>query len=181
MERGRRATLARWVSLRANITCATERRFAESRSMRRHASDRGRQESSSPGCAHAALPVHARGHSRGKVKHHQHFSDSQMKRAAPNAVPIWCQAIDVAIWCASGHSRTARANRKPPRPTFISPDRRLLRLPFAAKLSRRNSGKSPESAGEMRRIGVARGKCDIDNLGICVAQKFSGIFKADPV
>ncbi|MGY4501827.1 hypothetical protein ACVWYH_005784 [Bradyrhizobium sp. GM24.11] len=38
---------------------------------------------------------------------------------------------------------------------LISPDRRLLRLPFAAKLSRCNSGKSPERASEMRRVGVA--------------------------
>src|SRR5438445_62154 len=64
---------------------------------------------------------------------------------------------------------------------LISRDRRLLRLPFAAKLSRCNSGKSSESASEMRRVGVARRKCDIDNLGIRVAQKFSSIFKAGPV
>src|SRR5437588_12726963 len=87
----------------------------------------------------------------------------------PRASTSSARAVDVLAEAAGGVERC------------VCGDRCLLRLPSAAKLAWCRSGKSPESAREMRRVGVARRKCDVDDLGVCVAQKFSGIFIADPV
>ncbi len=81
----------------------------------------------------------------------------------------------VAVW------RGQRAHLALCLPPPITDDVSLLRFRFAPKLSRCNSRKSSKGASEMRRVGITRRECDIDNPGIRVAQKFGSIFKADPV
>ena len=81
----------------------------------------------------------------------------------------------VAVW------RGQRAHLALCLPPPITDDVSLLRFRFAPKLSRCNSRKSSKGASEMRRVGITRRECDIDNPGIRVAQKFGGIFIAGSI